>query len=51
MPEHFHTGFDMFLFCGVSAWLFLAIARLIAAKLANMSGSIGSLGAAMGGTL
>ena len=51
MPEHFHTGFDMFVFCGVSAWLFLALMRLVAAKLANMGGSIGSFGAAAGATL
>lgn len=51
MEGHFHTGFDAFLFVGIAAWLFLALMRLVAAKLAQSQGPIGSLGAAMGATL
>jgi hypothetical protein len=49
--DHFHFGFDMFLFIGTSAWIFLALMRILAAKLAASDGAIGSLGAALGGTL
>jgi len=51
VPEHFHTGFDAFAFITVSAWIGLALMRLLAAWLAQQPGAIGSLGAAMGGTL
>jgi len=49
--DHFHFGFDAFLFVGASAWIFLALMRLLAAKLASGTGAIASLGAALGGTL
>jgi hypothetical protein len=51
VADHMHSGFDMFLVIGFSSWLFLALMRILAAKLAQASGAIGSLGAALGGTL
>jgi hypothetical protein len=51
MPDHFHFGFDMFMFVGISAWVFLNLLRLLAAQLAQSDGPLGALGAALGGTL
>lgn len=51
MPDHFHFGVDAFLFIGTSAWLFLALLKIIAARLATSDGVLGTVGAAIGGTL
>jgi hypothetical protein len=49
--EHMHTGFEMFAFITLSAWIGLFLLRMFAAWMARQDGGIGSLGAALGGTL
>jgi hypothetical protein len=48
MQEHVHTGVISFLFAGISAVVFIQLARLVSAKMVSQDGLIGSAGTTIG---
>jgi hypothetical protein len=48
MQEHVHTGVVSFLFAGISAVVFIQLARLVSAKLVNQGGILESAGTSLG---
>jgi len=48
MQEHVHTGVISFLFAGISAVVFIQLARLVAAKMVEQGGTFESAGRTVG---
>lgn len=48
MKEHYHLTVENVLIYGVSALIVFNLTKIVAVKLANMQGPIGSLGHALG---